>query len=244
MFPLPLRVLVCALVAGLAVLPGRAAGGDGEPATFSLTCCRKKCYDPCEPVGPVRRFLRRVFLRPCPPPVVAVAPAPVVLPAAPVPCAPPCAPPVPAPAPPVPAPAPPVPAPPVPSAPFPPGTGSSYRHPPHVLTPPTPPPPIHVERIASVKGDEPAPRKERKQLEATTAVRRITPPPRIQVTLVNAETVRLKQYSAADELGRFSVTLKPGSWLVYKRGDDGLDVYQGQIEVRQEGTTRVQLRMK
>jgi hypothetical protein len=162
MFPLRVRVFACALVAAAAVLPVRAAevpavpvcGGCCAPATPPCcapvpTCRVRKCYDPCEPVGPIRRFLRRVFLPPCPrccppAPVVGVAPAPAVFvpPSCPAAVA---GPPAVDPGRPAPPP------PPAPPAPFP-GTGSAYRRPPNVLTPPVPPPPIRLDRIASRLG--------------------------------------------------------------------------------------------
>jgi hypothetical protein len=161
MFPSRVRMFACALVLGAAVLPTRAAdvpavpvcGGCCAPATAPCyapapTCRVRKCYDPCEPVGPIRRFLRRVFLPPCPrccppAPVVGVAPAPAIF--VPPPPAPVAAPPAVDPGRPVPPP------PPAPPAPFP-GTGSAYRRPPGVLTPPVPPPPIRLDRIASRSG--------------------------------------------------------------------------------------------
>jgi hypothetical protein len=120
-----------------------------EPV-YTTRCWPRRCYDPCRPVGPVRRCLRKIFLPPCPrpccpQPVVAVpVPAPVaVVPAPPV--FPTPAPPAPAPVMVRPAPVPPA-APPVPP-PLPPGESSFRRAP--GLTPPTPPPPVRVEHIAS-----------------------------------------------------------------------------------------------
>ncbi len=160
MFPSRVGVFACALIVGAAVLPLRAAevpampvcGGCCAPATTQYYCApapvyrTSRCYDPCEPVGPVRRFLRRVFLPPCPrccppAPVIGVAPAPAVF--------------VPAP-PPAPVAAPPAvdpgrPVPPPPPAPFS-SAGSAYRRPPNVLTPPVPPPPVRLERLASRSG--------------------------------------------------------------------------------------------
>src|SRR5262249_53974108 len=132
MTPFRVAVLCCALVLSLA----GAASADEVDAT--LTCCHrhcgKKCYDPCEPVGPVRRFFRKVFLHPCPPP----CPAPVgvvFVPPPPAPCGPsanlgrPVAPPAPTPD-----------VAPVP-APFP--SATSNR--PQRLTPPTPPTPVRLD---------------------------------------------------------------------------------------------------
>jgi hypothetical protein len=169
-----------ALNARAGEVPAVPATTDGTHAEGTLTFCHKHCYDPCEPVGPIRRFFRHVFLHPCPPPCppvrsVVIAPPVVGV----VPMTPPLAvPAAPVPPPPI-APAPPSAAPPAafPSAgmgrpvPFPPNTSDSSRFTPEPsdnsrLTPepatgssyrtlpsPVPQPPIRLDRIAST-GDQ------------------------------------------------------------------------------------------
>ena len=158
------------------------------------------------------------MIRVAPAPVFVPAPAPVFVQPA-----------VPAPAP----PAPPAPGAPPPPVPFP-SAGSAYRHPPDVLTPPTPPPPIRVDRIASWAVS-------RAGVQGQVVSRSAASTWRTQVTLVNASQPRLRQYVAADGAGRFDVSLLPGPWLVYTRGADGFDAYQGRIEIRDQETTRVRL---
>jgi len=142
MTPLRVGLLCCALTVALASAgPARADEVEG-----TLACCHRRCkacYDPCEPVGPVRRVLRRVFLRPCPPP----CPAPVAVVIAPPP-APQCAPPArigqPF-LPPAPAPAPGS----TSESPFPSATSSRPKQ----LTPPTPPQPVRLDHLASRNGE-------------------------------------------------------------------------------------------
>lgn len=156
----PARVFVCgcALLLGAAVRPASAEDGLFRPVCGGCRPARA-CYEPCPPVGPIRRLLRRVFHPCCPPPrpacppVLPVAPAPPVV--APAPFAPPPPAALGAPVAPPALPAPPAPLVTEPDplratpTPAPPGTGSSLRRVPPPLTPPTPPPPIRVERIAS-----------------------------------------------------------------------------------------------
>ena len=140
-------------------------GGGAETARAGWCCapaCPPACcYEPCPPrCGPIRRFLHKCFHPCCPRPVVcppAPYPAPVGVPfapAAPVPPPPPLPTASGAPVPPATieraAPVPPAPEPP----PAVPGAGSSYRLPPR-LTPPVPPRPVPLDRIAS--SAEPAP---------------------------------------------------------------------------------------
>jgi hypothetical protein len=149
MIPYRVRGLFCALA--LVLASGAVEAGEVVATPACHRCCRK-CYDPCQPVGPVRRFLRKVFLRPCPPPPV---PLPVT-----------CPPPVPVV---TPAPGPAVFLPPSPSAPVPPANLGRPE-----AVPPAPPPaiapfpsagaayrsgrsdpspmPIRVDRIASRNG--------------------------------------------------------------------------------------------
>ncbi len=242
MIPPRVHVLLCALWVGAAALPAPAADA---PAVL-VGCHCKKCYDPCEPVGPVRRFLRRVFLRPCPPAPVAVvavpsapgcAPPPPAFAPAPAPAA--FAPPPAAFAPPPPAaavapPSPPAAVPAAPPAPAPfPAAGSAYRHAPQVLTPSAPPPPVRLDHMAS--------RGASGGVQGQVLSLRKTPAARTQLLLVNVEQTRLRQYVSSDDEGRFRATLAPGGWFVYARTRDGDNVYQGRIEVRPRETTRLKV---
>ena len=69
------------------VIGGVARGGEVEATPVCRGYGPTTTYypDPCCRVGPVRRFLRRVFHPCCPPPVARYAPAPVVVPC-PAPC--------------------------------------------------------------------------------------------------------------------------------------------------------------
>ena len=222
----------------------------------------KPCYDPCEPVGPIRRFFRRVFLRPCPPPcpapcpprgaaMVAVVPGPA--PVAPAPFAPPPPPPEPAPVPfapsaPAPAPSPfgppsaemgrPVPVP--PSS----GTTESYRSdfvPPTSgssyprLTPPVQEPPIRADRIASLRGSQETMGGVQGQVVSTQRV----PQGHVEVTLVSARQPNQRQRIASNAEGRFGVRLPSGEWLVYTRNHEGQWVPHGRVEIREHQTAKV-----
>jgi hypothetical protein len=144
MIPLRVPMLCCALT--LALAAGARAGEVEAVQVFhhKRACCAKPCYDPCEPVGPVRRFFRKVFLPKCPPLCPVPCPEPVVQ--APRPIVVPPLPPAslgrPVPQPPAP------PAPPV-ESPFPGATSRPQR-----LTPPTPPLPVRLDRLASRSGEE------------------------------------------------------------------------------------------
>jgi hypothetical protein len=122
----------------------------------------------------------------------------------------------------------------VPEAPFP-GTGSAYRREPGVLTPPEPPPPIHLERIAS--------RSTFTGTQGQVVSRSNAPLSPVQVTLVHAARPQLQQRVVADSTGNFAITLSPGLWLFYARNAEGEDVYQGQVEVRDQQTTRIRVRV-
>jgi hypothetical protein len=237
------QALACALlVAGLsapAVSAGEVAAqsvcGGCRPAVaryyyapvtgYSVTAC----YDPCPPVGPIRRFLRRVFRPCCPPPVlpppVVVRPA-VVAPACPPPAVvgPPAAVSAPAPFPEatIPPAAPPAPAPVVP------GSNSSLRRE-GVLTPPTPPLPVRLDRIASRSGEAGQPVVRAKVDVASTTV-----------LLVHAQRSQLRQEVRCDAYGRFTAELSPGSWLVYTHRN-GQPVYRGRVQVQEHKVVRVQL---
>lgn len=199
-----------------------------EPVLFRRCrpggACQAACCDPCR-VGPVRRFLRRVFC-PCRPqccPVPAAPPAVIVppIPPPPPPAArvwvPPAAVPGPAavgrpePAPPLPPPAPPPP--PIP------GTGSSLRREGR-LTPPAPPPPVRADRIASLGG----------------AVVRAKAADRV-VTLVHADRRTQARQATVGEDGKFEIELTAGRWYLYSR-----DTYHGTIDVPEAGKVRVRLR--
>jgi hypothetical protein len=147
MIPTRVRGLVCALALTVLATAAPAAEIEATPVCgHCRSCCGRPCYDPCQPVGPVRRFLRKVFLPRCPAPCPPPCPGPVVLPP-PVPAV--FAPAVPAPPPanldrPLPS-VPPGPlAPPPVVAPFPSATSRSAD-----AEPTPPPPPVRVDRIAS-----------------------------------------------------------------------------------------------
>jgi hypothetical protein len=240
--------LVLPVTAGeVAALPAAGVGvADGE-----LTSCHKHCYDPCEPVGPIRRFFRRVFLRPCPPPppplvvprcpTVAVIPGPV--PAAPVPYVTPPAPTVPA-APPAafpsaemgrPQPVPPTTSessrPPEPAddsrlvpEPVPPTTGSAFPR----LTPPLSEQPIRLDRIASTGG-----------VQGQVLSPNWTPRAHTEVTLVSASHPGNRENLTADGNGRFVGRLPSGEWIIYTRTPDGRWAPQGRVQVREHETAKV-----
>ncbi|MFO0927949.1 MAG: hypothetical protein U0736_13060 [Gemmataceae bacterium] len=233
------HALACALLlAALAVPTVRAAEVPADPV-----CCHKKqasCYQPCNPccppVGPVRRFFRRVFHKDCCPQPVIVAPAvvaaPVVAPVCPPPIAVaprPVVPAYPAPAAPpasIAAPEPP-PMPAAPTAPFP-SASSSYRRDP---VPPQPAPPIRFERIASRAGESSAP---------VTTVRAKVDEPGYRVTLVHAANQQVRRTAQTSADGWFAADLTPGVWYVYYHGDRG-SVYRGQLQVTQPQVVRVRL---
>jgi hypothetical protein len=109
-----------------------------------------------------------------------------------------------------------------------PGTGSSFRHPPEILTPPVPPPPIRLDRIASSNGAG---------VQGQLVSRSKTIPAHVSILLIHAERTALQQRVTADRAGNFEVTLAPGTWLVYTRDADGQEVYRGKIAVREQQTT-------
>ncbi|MGL4555780.1 MAG: hypothetical protein ACRC33_31820 [Gemmataceae bacterium] len=214
------RLTLCALALGLACVPARAAEVEAD-----LACCRKpfvagyrSCYDPCEPVGPVRRLFRAVFRVPCPPPappmmvpVAVVRPTADCAPSAVLPSAPPPAVdlgrPVPV--------NPPLDVPP----PTPPAPVSGFGRRPPRLTPPTPPAPVPVryDRMASRGGPGP------------------------EITLVHADRTALRVTATPDRDGSLTRDLEPGEWLVYTRGDDGRMTFRGKVTAREGVAVRVTL---
>ena len=181
---------ICLGVA-LLLVGGAVRGGEVEATPVCRPYGPSTSYygDPCCRVGPVRRFLRRVFHPCCPPPVVRYAPVPVV-----VPC---------------PAPCPTL----APAAWVPPGPPVSLERPiaPQGTVPPPPPmdvpsslkrddlprptPPVRFDRIASRQGSE----SQAGQL----------------VTLVQVGKPDARKRTETDAEGRFSVELTPGTWVVY-----------------------------
>jgi hypothetical protein len=214
-------MIYCAFALGLAALPAWAAETPAD-----LACCRKhtagfrSCYDPCEPVGPIRRFFRAVFRVPCPPPappvmvpvpIVRAAPAPACAPSAIMPALPPAPPgridigrPTPV--------NPPLDVPP----PTPPGPVSGFGIRPPRLTPPTPPPPVRLDRLASLG------------------------PPQ-EVTLIHATNSALKRTTRTDRDGSLTRDLEPGLWLVYTRDRDGRLTFRTKVTAREGVATRVTL---
>jgi hypothetical protein len=237
----------CALTCALANPAPAAEPIEGTPACHRrhasycaapVTTCRPvvvyhphpayrvgRCYDPCEPVGPVRRFFRRVFLPPCPRPCPAPCPAPLVagLPAPPPVASVPFNPPPPAPVEmgrPVPAPPPPAP------AVVPPVSGSSYPR----LTPPLPEPPVRADRIASTGA-----------LEATFRTASQQARGRVEVTLVAASRPQRREQLFTDDEGKLEVEIPDGEYLIYARTADGRWVSHGRIQVREHHTAKVTL---
>jgi hypothetical protein len=175
--------------------------------------------DPCCQVGPVRRFLRRVFRPCCPPPCARYAPVPVVIP-----CPPPCLPPA-------------------PTGWVPPGAPVRLAPPiaPQATLPPPPidvpsslkrdalppPPPVRFDRIASQRGDEGGAR-------AKAETGRL-------VTLVQVGKPDSRKQAETDETGRFSVELTPGTWVVYVKDAAGKSVEQGRLVIREQKVVRVRI---
>jgi hypothetical protein len=114
-----------------------------------------------------------------------------------------------------------------------PGTGSSFQHPPEILTPPLPPPPIRLDRIAA--------RDSSTGVQGQLVSRSKTTPANVSILLLHTGQPRLQQRVRADDAGNFDVTLSPGTWLVYTRDAGGQEVYRGQIVVRQPQTSRVRV---
>ena len=179
------------LCVAVLLVAGAARAGEVEATTVCRYGPTTSYYpDPCCRVGPVRRFIRRVFHPCCPPPVVRYAPVPVV-----VPCPAPCQ-----------APA--------PTAWVPPGPPASLDRPiaPQGAVPPPPPmdvpsslkrsdsptptPPVRFDRIASRQGGESG----------------------RPVTLVQVGKPDTRMQTETDVAGRFSAELTPGTWAVYVGG--------------------------
>jgi hypothetical protein len=212
---------LCALAFGLTATVAPAAEVEAD-----LVGCRKaachSCYDPCEPVGPIRRFFRSVFRVPCPP-----AAQPIMVPAAVVRTTPDCGPGSIVPAlPPSIVPAappvdigrpgrvmPPIDVPP----PSPPAPVNGFGARPPRLTPPTPPVPVRLDRLAS-RG-EPGP----------------------EVTLVHATRSGLRLTALPDRDGSLTRDLTPGEWLVYTPGPDGKLAYRGKVMSREGAAVRITL---
>ena len=198
---------------------GTARGAEVQADLVCNRCGPTTAYysDPCCRVGPVRRFLRRVFYPCCPPvPVARCAPVAVIVPcpqAAPMTWVPPGAPvmldrPIPA--------QPPLPAPPpmgVPSS-----SGSPRRE-------AEPTPPVRFDRIASRLGDEGV-------VQAT---------PRHVVTLVQVGKPDSRKQAETDAAGRFTVELTPGTWVVYIKDSTGKSVEQGRLVIREQKVIRVRI---
>jgi hypothetical protein len=146
MIPNGVRGLACALALAVVCTAAQAGETVATPVCGSCRACRRPCYDPCEPVGPIRRFLRKVFLPRCPAPCPPPCPVPVVVPApGPTVFVPPAAPPTLPPAG-LERPVPVAPTVPPPAAPFPSATSRWNDE-------AAPPPPVRVDRIASLKGE-------------------------------------------------------------------------------------------
>ena len=205
-----------ALSVALLALGGIAQGGEVQADLVCNRCGPTTTYyaDPCCQVGPVRRFLRRVFRPCCPPvPVAQCVPAPAIVPCpprAPVMWVPPGAPvmldrPI--------APQPTVPPPPV-------DIPSSLKR------EAAPTPPVRFDRIASRQGDEIVPARAE---------------PRHRVTLVQVGKPASRKQAETDESGRISVELTPGTWIVYVEDATGKTVEQGRLVIREQKVVRVRI---
>lgn len=217
-------LLGCAVVLGsgmasAAEVPGTLTCGRCGPSRYS------SCYDPCEPVGPIRRFFRRVFRVPCPQPapVMVGAPAmPVHVPApmsAPAPFAGVPSPPATLGAPEMgrDAPLAPLAPPPSPPTPF----TESSRVPPTV-----PPSALRFERMAS-------------RTEDYTA--RAAAPSRVRVLLVSVDRAGERQQFQADLHEGLNANLSAGDWLVYTQTAEGGLNYKGRVTARSGQPTRIDL---
>jgi hypothetical protein len=223
MFPIRNVLLACAFTSACFIGLVRAGETPGE-----LACHRKpttvgfrSCYDPCEPVGPIRRFFRQVFRVPCPPPrpvMVPIVAAPACPPAtfnsAPLPGTLPAAPPVdvgrPVPVNPpldVPPPSPPAPV-----------SGFGNRQPQAPVAPPAPRP-VPLDRLASRSG--------------TPVVRAAAPEePTTTLLLVSMEKTGVRLNASVDARGQFTHEIPEGEWLVYSREADGRLTYRGKVASR------------
>jgi hypothetical protein len=113
-----------------------------------------------------------------------------------------------------------------------PGTGSALRHPPEVLTPPLPPPPVRLDRIASSGGAG---------VQGQLVSRGKAVEANVEVLLVHADRPGLQQRVRADSAGNFDAALAPGAWLVYTREAGGQPVYRGKVLVREHQTSKVRV---
>jgi hypothetical protein len=211
-------VMSCALALGAA---GTASAGE-TPAELACNRCgttaRKSCYDPCEPVGPIRRLWRSLFRRPCPPTVVA---APLAVPPPPPACAPaalgfPAAP----------APRADVspgdshlpPPPPSPAAPF---TGSSRTAPPPARSD------LRFERMAS--------------LAPQPSVVRAKAPEPTRVLLISAQRSTERHRLMTDSQGGVTADLPGGEWLIFTQNEEGALTFRGSVKAVDGKPTRVNL---
>ena len=214
-------------LAAAALLLGGIGVAQGAEVEANVVCRRygptTSCYsDPCCQVGPVRRFLRRVFCPCCAPaPVARYAPVPVVMP-----CPPPCTAPG-------------------PTVWVPPSQPATIQRPiaPQETMPPPPPMdvpssrkrevapnptlPIRFDRIASRQGDE--------------GITRAKAEPRHLVTLVQVGKPDSRKQAETDATGRISVELAPGTWVVYVEDATGKRVEQGRLVVRERKVVRVRI---
>ena len=236
MIPFRDRFIACALA--FLCFAGLASAGEVQG---DLACCRKpttsgfrSCYDPCEPVGPIRRFFRSVFRVPCPPPRPVVVPVAVMRPNCPPGCPPagiaapgtlpgtlPAAPPVDI--------GRPVPVNPPVNVPNPPSPTSSFglRPQPQPVAPramtPTPrPAPVPLDRLASRSG--------------APIIRAVAPESR-NATLVHTTQPGVRLSAKVDPNGRVVGDVPEGEWLVYTT-DTGKYVYVGKLVSRQGVTAK------
>jgi hypothetical protein len=202
-----------------------------------VTCCRpRRC-------GPVRRFFNRLFGRRCTCPACCPAPCPptsALTAIPPLPSAGVQPPPLTAP--------PPTPPPSIPSSPAPPAEnfnrtvppvtlppppagseGSSLRfrrprQPAPRLTPPLPPRPIALDRLASLQKGQGLVRGQVLRNDGT-------PSRAAHVLLVRADQSATRRSLTTDSSGRFSVQLPGGKWLIYLQEPGGTPAFHGYVQV-------------
>lgn len=241
MFTFRSETLVCALLLGAMAIPAAPAGEVEAVPVYCNKRCKQPCCappapvvtackDPCDRcnVGPIRRWLRGCFRKPCKP----------CAPPCPAPCAPVLAVPTPIVAAPIPVPAPA----PFPSAPPPASIGGPAA--PSPFPPAAPPTPVVPSGNAIRRSDYSTPLPIRADRIASTggvSTTRAKVDPAVQVTLVSSRREEPHQKTITDDGGRFRANLTAGTWFVYARNEEGRNIYRGKLEVRENGYITVRM---